>query len=421
VSEEPSPYRDPISVDSAEFGRVPGYRTFFGSPGVAADIVAPAGNETYYGAEGDNRLLQWVEVRAGRYRLSVYTRATPSSEKRGAQILDTVLPSSPAFDTFLRVVRAVNVEPDGEGGLTWDEAAVPLLEHAVTPADGAGWVRHYAFVDVPGDTVLGIILDPNFEAVAPNQRFAVLDVTAAMLEDVSLVFGGSIAALSPAERLPGPFFDTTEVLTRPGPACEDTDGSLFRERSWSPGCVRLCPDGYDGSCPAAVAETRCYWETSFSASSDTIERLAGRRSAGFAAGNYNYRIESIGVNLVGTELRDCEGASTPSTCYASGNTAFSIIHGGPFLVRNARGELYSAPLFTGRIESARALAAERYLTNPLSGSDRGLIDPYTRVELRGRPLGGTLTLRLWNDGAFRFDRLEDVQLVLGYRYWTRQR
>jgi hypothetical protein len=143
-------------------------------------------------------------------------------------------------------------------------------------------------------------------------------------------------------------------------------------------------------------------------------------ATGFAGGNHNYRIDSIAVNLVGTALRDCS-PSSGSACYGAGNLSYSVIHSGEFPVRNARGELYSAPLFTGRIETARALAAERYITNPISPADRALIEPYTRIELRGRPLGGSFTVRLWDDDGFQFDRLEDVQIVLNYRYWTPQR
>ncbi|MEM9075248.1 MAG: hypothetical protein AAGE52_42520, partial [Myxococcota bacterium] len=126
------------------------------------------------------------------------------------------------------------------------------------------------------------------------------------------------------------------------------------------------------------------------------------------------------INVVGTNVRDCEAVGGGSTCYASGNVAYSIVHDGPYPVRNHGGGLYDAPLFRGRVERARALAAERYLTNPLSGADRGLIDPYLRRELVGRPLSGTYTLRIWDDPALAWSNVEDVQLLLQYRYWTRQ-
>lgn len=96
------------------------------------------------------------------------------------------------------------------------------------------------------------------------------------------------------------------------------------------------------------------------------------------------------------------------------------MHMGPFGVRNHMGRLYDAPLFTGRIERARALAAERYVTNPISSADRSLIEPYVRTELRGRPLSGTYLLRIWDDPTLAWENVEDIQIVLNYRYWTRQ-
>jgi hypothetical protein len=85
------------------------------------------------------------------------------------------------------------------------------------------------------------------------------------------------------------------------------------------------------------------------------------------------------------------------------------------------GDAYDAPLFTGNIEHARGLAAERYLTNPLSGADRGLIEPYMQRQFRGRPLAGTYRIRVWEVDGIDFEQLEDVQLVLDYGFWTRFR
>lgn len=98
---------------------------------------------------------------------------------------------------------------------------------------------------------------------------------------------------------------------------------------------------------------------------------------------------------------------------------YSLEHVGPYTVRNHMGRDYDVPLFTGRIEHARGLAAERYLTNPISTADRALIDPYMRRELRGRPLDGTYVLRVWEEPGVNFEGIEDVQVVLHYRYWTR--
>ena len=91
------------------------------------------------------------------------------------------------------------------------------------------------------------------------------------------------------------------------------------------------------------------------------------------------------------------------------------------MVTNHMGDGYSAPLFEGVVEYARGLAAERYVSNPISSADNALIGPYERREFQGRPLSGNYVVRIWDDGVFQFDRLEDVQVVLGYRYWTRFR
>ena len=88
-------------------------------------------------------------------------------------------------------------------------------------------------------------------------------------------------------------------------------------------------------------------------------------------------------------------------------------------MRNHRGDDYDAPLYLGRIEHGRGLAAERYLTNPLSSADRALIEPYLHRELRGRPLDGTYVIRIWDAPEIDFEAIEDVQVILNYRYWTR--
>jgi hypothetical protein len=142
-------------------------------------------------------------------------------------------------------------------------------------------------------------------------------------------------------------------------------------------------------------------------------------TAGFAYGNFNYRFDSFALNLVGTGVRDCASADFPSSCYSSGYIQYTLRHDGPFTVRNHLGETYDAPLFVGNIEHGKALAAERYLTNPISGADRTLLTDYWREEFRGRPLSGNYTLRIYDAPGLDWHRLEDIQLALGYNYWTR--
>jgi len=228
-------------------------------------------------------------------------------------------------------------------------------------------------------------------APQPPGRYLVSGV---LLEDASGAVPGS-------EYEAGPWVAASSEGTAPLPVCEDTDGTVFRRTQWSRG------EGF--------------WETSLYITQNQIDRGAVFGRAGFAANNFNYRIDSIGLNFVGSQVLSCEGSSLPSTCYSSGSVSYSLDHDGPFVVRNHRGEEYEAPLFDGSIEHARGLAAERYLTNPVSSADRALLEPYMQTQFRGRPLTGRYRLRVWDRDGFNFANLEDVQVVIRYRHWTRFR
>lgn len=348
----------------------------------------------------DSRLEQEVALGPGRYRLSWFGRGAPAE---------------------LEAAFAI-----------WDEDDVSLRTGSVfsEPVAGSTWRRYWFFFDLDADRVVRVVAAHGSAPPVPVS----LDVAGVMVEDVSAAVVGDpdravdipvgdevIEAIYGQWAAPPPFSEAGDLGLTERRACIDHTGSWFRAEAWVPGCVRTCRDGYDGTCPPEWSETRCYRETSIDVSSDTLSELLLEGDAGFAAGNYNYRIESIAVNLVGTGLRDCTGSGGSSGCFASGNVSYSLLHQGAFLVRNAIGSLYDAPVFPGRVESARALAAERYLTNPLSSADRSLVEPYLRHEFQGRPMGGTLVLRLWDDPRFVFERLEDVQLLVNYRYWQHQR
>ena len=344
-------------------------------------------------ATASTRLAQTVAVERGRYRISYWSRADLVGNVPGDQVVE--VRSSPA------------------GTL------IPALHtHVQTPALD-GWTRYSYFIDVATSGSVEVAIIPKLGTPSGS----IVHIAGLQLEVAAPNFYGELwnsGGTGAAQRfLPGRFYDTGDDRRGILPVCQD-DGTEFRRSAFTRDCVRVCRDGYDGTCAAADATTRCFLETSIDVSSDTLQRVLTGGPAGFASGNFNYRMETLGVNLVGTGLRDC-GAAGSSGCYGSGNFAISMIHEGPYFVRNAVGGVYDAPLFTGRIESARALSAERYLSNPMSSADLALIQPYERREFRGRPLGGTLHLRIWEDDTFRYDRLEDIQLVLNYRYWTHQR
>jgi hypothetical protein len=139
-----------------------------------------------------------------------------------------------------------------------------------------------------------------------------------------------------------------------------------------------------------------------------------------AAGSFNYRHEHLAPNFVGTGLLDCERAYDPAECYSDGNVPYSLRHEGPFVLENFDHELQTYQMEPGVIRSGRSLVAERSLTTPLSSTDRRLVSPFYREELRGRPLSGLYSLRVEGRPEVRWAALERIQLLLGYRYWTRQ-
>lgn len=276
----------------------------------------------------------------------------------------------------------------------------------VRDADGQDWIRFARRVSLPIDGELEIRIVRGDEENGGVTRVGGLSVVAEVDHgDVSIPR----------------FVRTDENAMSIQYVCEDTDGDVFREVAWNRGCMRLCPDGFSQACGDREAREYCFWETEFAISQQAIDSGNLFAAGGFARGNFNYRVDEVGLNFVGTELRQCDSVSSAGPCYGSGFWTYSLEHVGPYLVRDYRGGDYEAPLFTGRIEHARGLAAERYLTNPASSADRSLMQDYMHRQLRGRPLSGLYRLRVWDDAGVAFDRLEDIQLVLGYRYWTRTR
>jgi hypothetical protein len=248
---------------------------------------------------------------------------------------------------------------------------------------------------------------------APGEADAILDVGGLTLVEITG------RALSASEE-PVPFTETTGAGMRMLPVCEDTDGTNFRREAWRRNCQYLCGNGLSDSCSPEDSSAHCYWETEFFVSPKAIDRGDIFSSSGFARGNFNYRLDSIALNFVGSAARVCTDPLLPSTCYNAGWIPYSLEHRGPYTVLNNFGDYYDAPLFTGRIEHARGLAVERYITNPISSADQSLISQYTTTQFRGRPLTGWYVLRVWDEPGVNFEGIEDVQVVLNYRYWTRQ-
>lgn len=382
----------PLENLSRDLGGASGYEVVFG---LAAGGLCADGSTTC-GLRSTTSVAQTIPLPPGRYRLSWHGQA-------GAGLTD------PSF--AFSVSRA-------------DGASYPITS-VVSTALTSGWNRYHMIFDVSHD--LGAATPPSANdtvvrmapLVTSPMNSQTYHLGAPMLEAVTGVVTGSIAGVSATDHPPLAFEATGDERVRSLPVCEDTDGEVFRATRWRRDCVRLCSDGFASECSDGDAETHCFWETDFFVSQRDLDsgRLFG--TSGFARGNYNYRIDSIGINVVGTSSRTCEDSELPSTCYSAGYVPFSLNHSGPFHVRNHSGHDQEVELFTGNIEHARALAAERYLTNPMSSADQALIGPYVRNELQGRPLDGRFAVRIWDEAGVNFEGVEDVQLVLNYRYWTR--
>lgn len=339
------------------------------------------------GATTSVRMSQTIDLKPGSYRLSWYT------------------PDSAGSNAGFVTAAANSITSDPTGG--------------TAPVFGA-WGRRFitfnvAAMDGSTSTPVTVGFAPCAPALtgcpalsASNANFKVAGPMLEKLPDVQGTY-----ALTP-------FVGTGGKLTTTRPACQDTDGALFRTSNWQVGCQQLCADGFASQCDTASAKSYCYHQASFGLSQRDIQQGKVLNFSGFARGNFNYRIDSVAVNFVGSGARDCSSSTSPSACYGAGFIPYSLGHVGPFYVRNYEGRDFQALLFDGNIEHARGLGSERYLTNPLSSSDQSLIEQYMRGEFQGRPLDGNFVLRVWDEDGVDFNSIADVQLVLKYRYWTRQ-
>lgn len=188
-----------------------------------------------------------------------------------------------------------------------------------------------------------------------------------------------------------------------------------------------CPQLGAGDVQQAFTHTcddagHCYYELINPILISTTN-LAGSNSAlqgKLAAGNFNYRHVTVAMNLAGTALVDCSKDGSQS-CYGSGYIEYTLDHDA-FLVDVLGYDSNAAPFNFGSagINHGKALAAERYITIPLSSADAGLLaqPSIEKPEFRGRPLDGSYRLRIWDRPGLTWSHLEDVQLILRYRYWS---
>lgn len=144
-------------------------------------------------------------------------------------------------------------------------------------------------------------------------------------------------------------------------------------------------------------------------------RLDGK----LARGNFNFRHMDVVLNAVGYGLLDCAYDSRPS-CQASAYIEYDLVHIANNVPIVSSHDERNFNFGTGSVRHGKGLAAERYLTIPLGPTDSQLTSQtqFVKRELWGRPLSGLYKLRIYDQPALRWDRLEDIQLLLSYRYWA---
>ncbi len=167
----------------------------------------------------------------------------------------------------------------------------------------------------------------------------------------------------------------------------------------------------DGTCHYDLA-------TPFTVNTQTMTSNGQPLAGKFATGNFNFRHIDVAVNVVGTGVIDCTSSGSPD-CYGSGFLQYTLIDNGSDVgVLGADGQYRSFDFGTATISRAKALTAERYITTPLGSADQQLVDQGLQVQFRGRPVDGVYGLKIYDTPALHFDKIQDVQIVLNYHYWS---
>jgi len=318
-----------------------------------------------------------------------------------------------------------------------DHTVIQTEQTSASCAVSSDWqrcsVEHPALLSPPADQYLelSLRLSPIYGGSGITDQFE-LEAWGAQLEICEGLIGDESnqgeCVLSPYERTPVPTgVCSTATVTDPYtglPRVEHFVSPQARSEELRASFrVKCVQDDFakEGQVPAACAGKGGvdYFERPFSITLNSIEAgdILGQGQIG--QGNYNYRVESVAVNLVGSNVKDCSldpGAGT--SCYTNLFIPYDLVQDGKVRLRDHSGHELPFRLAVGTIHQGKAIAAERLLTNPLSSTDQSLVQQYLKHEFRGRPIQGNFTLRIYGTPSLRWTNLEDVQIYLNYRYWS---
>gem|GEM_PF-5250467 len=335
------------------------------------------------------------DIAVGWHRVSLYARVDPNG---------STLPYENGNSAEMRVVD----ETTGE----------VVVAEAVAPSDV--WQRFEAAFLAKAGATYRLEIAPSVQPIAlvPTDGGATLApglLVSAVQVEASVQQPDS--AVAPA----GAWEKTDSQRQAPQPVCHERSGPQLRARFQRKCDLYLCSDGIRTDCPASdgtAVPKLCYHEATFSIPLDQIEHGELIPSGQIAVGNFNFRHNEVGVNVVGTAVTSCDNVQGAS-CYDNGFVEYTLSHGGDTAIRNWEGGSLPVHMDRGVIEHGKALAAERIMTNPPSSVDTSLMSPYMKNELKGRPIEGQYTLRIWDSPSLQWDHVEDIQLVWKYHYWTR--
>jgi hypothetical protein len=377
-----SPQDGPIGAVQASSavptGTVPGDATGIAWLSDVSQAVPPADAGASEGGAASpippGAVVQAVNLSTGSYILSWWDQARDASGN-----LPTGSESGPETAYDVRVL-------DGTGRLLGEYSDLPFVPAGTQPP--LWGPRRAISFSVP---------QPATYYVAFGASVAGSQLGSVAIADVQLEVS--------QEGQPTPYVATTTSRMVPSTNCTPSDSDLRA--------------AFQHVCSA---NGNCWYQLTTPIVIDTQALNSGTSSLGakLAQANYNFRHVNLALNLVGTDVHDCSNDPTQN-CFGSGYIEYTLQHD----ATNAKIVDYNgnARVFdfgTANVQHGKALAAERYITLPISANDQGLISQpgVQHIEFQGRPLDGVYQLQIWDSPDLRWSNLQDVQIVLNYEYWS---
>ena len=110
-----------------------------------------------------------------------------------------------------------------------------------------------------------------------------------------------------------------------------------------------------------------------------------------------------------------------NACYGSGYVQYNLQHDATSAgILDYTGNVRVFNFGVASINGGKALAAEQYITMPVSSDDQSLLSQpgILHEELGGRPLDGAYTLSIIDSPDLNWSALQDIQIVFNYEYWS---